>query len=154
MLMIFFCKVFVFSSVSGLTNDFLSETNCKKQGLEGYVYKISGNQMPSPDIKPTAPKGIKTILYIFELTSINQVSRKGQSSFYTAIHTKLIRQVETGDDGHFKVQLPAGHYSLFTKKNDLYYANWFDDKNNIAPAAVEAKKMTRVEIKMDYGAFY
>ncbi|MEO8417024.1 MAG: hypothetical protein ABI472_25395, partial [Ginsengibacter sp.] len=46
---------------------------CKKQGMEGYLYKVSGNQMPSPDIKPAPPAGIKSTLYVYELTNISQV---------------------------------------------------------------------------------
>jgi len=126
----------------------------KVQGIEGYVYRISGNQMPSPDIKPTPPKGIKTALYIFDLTNISQTVRQGQSSFYLSVKTKLIKKVETDSTGYFKVKLPTGHYSLFTKKAELFYANWFDGNNNIAPVEVLPRKLSRVEFKIDYDAYY
>ncbi|MEJ0081859.1 MAG: hypothetical protein WDM78_13130 [Puia sp.] len=32
----------------------------KKTGIEGYIFRISGNRMPSPDAKLTPPKGIKS----------------------------------------------------------------------------------------------
>ncbi len=150
--MVFFISKLVWITVA-LTQEH-AEMLCHKQGLEGYVYRVSGNKMPSPDVKPTAPKGIKTTLYIFELTSLSQVTREGQNSFYTAIHTKLIKKVETDSSGHFSVKLSPGHYSLFTKKDQLYYANTFDGNNNIAPVEVTAHKMTPVEVRMDYDAFY
>ncbi len=131
-----------------------SGMNGKEQGIEGHVFRISGNQMPSPDRKPSEPKGIKTVLYIFELTNSSQVSRQNHSSFYSAINTKLVKKVETDSNGYFKVQLPTGDYSLFTKKDNLFYANWFDGNNNIAPAAVLPDKMTRVEVRVDYDANY
>lgn len=124
------------------------------QGIEGYVFRISGNQMPSPDVKPNPLKGIKTTLYIFDLTNLVQVTRQDQSSFYSSVHSKLIKKIETDSTGYFKVELPAGRYSLFTKKGTLFFANWFDGNNNIAPVQVLPQKMTKVEFKIDYDAYY
>jgi hypothetical protein len=89
------------------------------QGVEGYVYFISGNQMPSPGKKASSPKGIKTTLYIYQLTNINQVTRQGQSVFYSAVNTKLITKVKSDTTGYFKVQLEPGQYSLFYKKRSI-----------------------------------
>src|ERR1700759_3910019 len=128
--------------------------NKTEQGIEGYIYFISGNQMPSPGKKSTPPKGIKTTLYIYQLTNINQVTRQGQSAFYSSVHTKLVAQTESDSTGYFKIQLPPGRYSLFTKKGALFYANMYDRDNNLAPAEVLAGKLNRVEIKIDYDATY
>ena len=125
-----------------------------KQGIEGYVYRISGNQMPSPDAKPTPPKGIKTDLYFYQLTNINQVERQGQSAFYYSIKTKLIAKIETDTNGYFKIDLDPGRYSVFAKKDKLFYANWFDKDNNIAPAEVLPGKISQVEFRIDYDAVY
>ena len=154
MIKIFLIKLFFLSAPVSLLNTFINGLFCKKQGIEGYAYRITGNQMPSPDLKPKPPKGIKTTLYIFELTDLSQVTRQGQSSFYSSVRTKLIKKVETATDGRFRVQLPPGRYSLFTKKDELFYANWFDGNNNIAPAEVLPKKMTRVEVRIDHDAYY
>ena len=62
------------------------------QGIEGYIYFVSGNQMPSPDRKLSPPKGIKSTLYIYQLTNINQVTRQGQSPFYSFVKTKIIKK--------------------------------------------------------------
>lgn len=124
------------------------------QGIEGHVYRVSGNQMPSPDKKPTAPKGIRTTLYIYELTNLTQVSRQGHSSFYSAIRTKLVKKIKTDSTGYFKIELPAGHYSVFVKKGTQFYANLFDGNNNIYPVEVTPQKMTTIEFKVDYDASY
>ena len=126
----------------------------KIQGIEGHVYRISGNQMPSPDKKPERPKGIKTTVYIFNLTNLSQTIREGHSSFYSAVKTKLVKKAETDSNGYFTVKLPVGYYSLFTKKDTMFYANWFDGKNNIAPVQVLPQKLSSVEIKIDYDAYY
>ena len=124
------------------------------QGIEGKVVFTTGNRMPSPDVVAPKPKGIKTTLYIYQLTNINQVNRQENSSFYRAINTTLVDNVESDSDGSFKINLPPGKYSLFVKKDTLFYANWFDENNNIAPVEVVADKMTKVEFKVDYNAVY
>jgi hypothetical protein len=125
-----------------------------KQGIEGYVYRVSGNQMPSPDAPPSRPRGVKTKVYVYELTNIQQVVKEGQGAFYRSINTKFIKVFETNSKGFFRVALQPGKYSLFTKKDNLFYANIFDGKNNIAPIEVLPKALSKVEIKVDYDATY
>ena len=125
-----------------------------KTGIEGYIFRISGNQMPSPSIKPTPPKGIKSVLYIYELTSFSQVNRQGGSGFYSSIHTRLVQSVASNDQGYFFAYLPPGEYSLFTKKDALFYANNFDGNNHIAPVKVISGQMTQVHVNVDYDAVY
>src|SRR3954471_17085912 len=84
--------------------------NCHRSGISGHIYFVSGNQMPSPDEPRPGPQGIKTILYVYELTNMSQVSRDGVSAFYKSISTKLVKTVDTNDDGSFKVKLKPGKY--------------------------------------------
>src|SRR5580692_5261715 len=109
------------------------KTGLQDQGIEGTVRRVGGNLMPAPHAKPAIPPAVPATIYIFGLTNISQVTRSGQSAYYSAIHTTLVRQADTDEKGYFKVLLPPGHYSIFTKKGDLFYASRMDDKNNIAP---------------------
>jgi hypothetical protein len=126
----------------------------KKTGIEGYIFRISGNRMPSPDAKLSPPKGIKTVLYIYQLTGISQATKVGESAFYSNISTKLVQTVTSGDNGYFFVSLPPGEYSLFTKKDALFYANNFDGDNHIAPVKVVPHKVNQVNVNIDYDAVY
>jgi hypothetical protein len=126
----------------------------KKTGLEGYIFRISGNRMPSPNKKLTPPKGIKAVLYVYQLTSLNEVTRVGESAFYSVIHTKLVQTVQSDSAGYFFIPLPPGEYSLFTKKDALFYANNFDGHNHIAPVEVVEHKVTQININIDYDAVY
>ncbi len=120
--------------------------------------------------------GVKATVCIFELTSDSQVvrptgsgpggaSRSGPGSanrsgpgspYYKAILTHLIRQVDTDDKGFFQVALPPGTYSVFTKKNDLFYATQRDENNNIAPVKVLPGKITRIQcsVESDHSVVY
>lgn len=126
----------------------------KKSGIEGDVYRISGNQMPSPDRPPAAPVPLQTMVYIYELTNINQVRRDGQTAFYASVNTKPVTQVQSNAKGHFKVKLPPGKYSLFLKTEQGFYSNRFDSQNNISPVEVIKKKMSKVELRLDNTAAY
>lgn len=122
------------------------------QGIKGYVYHVRGNQMPSPDAPPSKPAGMQTTLYVFELTNTSQVSQDG--SFYKSISTKLVKEIQTGEDGSFKAKLKPGMYSLFVKKGDLYYSNIYDGQNNIHPVEVKKGEWTNEDFKADYDAVY
>jgi hypothetical protein len=140
-----------FSLLTLLTSAY---SQAKKTGLEGYIFRITGNRMPSPDAKLSPPKGIKAVLYIYELTSLSQVTKQGESAFYSSIHTRLVQTVTSDENGYFFASLPPGEYSLFTKKDALYYANNFDGDNHIAPVKVIPHKITQVNVNIDYDAVY
>jgi hypothetical protein len=120
-------------------------------GIEGVVYSVAGNRMPSPSLKPGPHPGtgVRSVLCIFRLTNTSQVTRQGQSPYYSAVSTQLVRQAETDDKGHFILLLPPGKYSLFTKKGDLFYASRMDEKNNIFPVQVLPGKMTKLECRVE-----
>jgi len=127
-----------------------ADTACPAgQGIEGMVRVVSGNQMPAPGRKRGPLKGVRSTVYVFELTNINQVVRQGQSPYYQSIQTRLVATVDTDSTGHFVVCLPACHYSLFTKKNGMYYASRRDVDNNIAPVEVTTGKMTRADCRIE-----
>jgi hypothetical protein len=143
-------------------------------GIEGRVYQLSGNQMPSPrrhrplpdtpsaashpstdtpSAVPSLPKpngtGVAATVCVFELTNDSQVVRQGTSPYCQAVRTRLIRQTNTDDKGNFSILLPPGTYSVFTKKGDLFYATRRDEKNNIAPVEVLPGQMTRVDCRVE-----
>ncbi len=124
------------------------------QGIRGKVVEKTGNQMPSPDAPESDGRALKTTVYVYESTNISQVDRVGTSSFYTAIHTKLVKTVESDEQGRFVLELPAGNYSLFTRIKDRFYANSFDARNNIAPVSVMEGKVSEVNITISATAVY
>jgi hypothetical protein len=129
----------------------------QQQGIDGVARRFAGNRMPSPKVHPGIPAaGIHATICVFELTNQDQVTNSGGAGLYTAVHTPLLRQMDTDDSGYFRIPLPPGTYSLFTKKGPLFYATRRDDKNNIAPVTVLPGKMTRVDcgVASDRAAIY
>ena len=125
----------------------------KGQGIVGSVNMITGDQMPSPDVKREQPKGVKTKIYIYEITTTSQVENTKEASFYSFIRTKLVKIVESDEKGYFKTSLAAGAYSLFSKKDGLFYANLFEG-NNINPVIVPANEFAHIVFNISYNAVY
>jgi len=119
------------------------------QGIEGTARRPSGNQMPSPRFHPAPPAGTRSTICIFTLTNDSQTKKAGRPGLYTSVETHLVRQFDTDDSGRFRIELPPGTYSVFTKKGKLFYATRRDEKNNIAPVEVLPGKMTRVECSVE-----
>ena len=126
----------------------------ESQGIEGWIYEYKGNQMPSPDVKPNPPKGIQTVVYIYELTNLNQVNRENSEPFFSSLRSAFVAKVVSDSAGHFILPLHPGRYSVFTKKGALFYANEFDAENNIQPVEVAAGKWTKKEIRITWGASF
>lgn len=125
---------------------------CFGQGIKGTIYRVSGNQMPSPDLPLPKPKGMKATLAIFELTNTSQVKITGK--FYETPTTKLVELIQTNEEGAYKVKLKPGKYSLFVKIDSFYYSNVFDDKLNIHPVEVKKGKWSADNLMVSYDAVY
>ena len=128
----------------------------EEQGIEGVARRIAGNHMPSPHYHPGPPAGVRATICVFRLAGEDQVTPAGGAGLYSAVQTPLVRQADTDDSGRFRILLPPGTYSVFTRKGALFYATRRDEKNHIAPVTVLPGKMTRVDcsVESDHTAVY
>lgn len=124
----------------------------QKQGITGTVSLVTGNQMPGPGAKPSAPAGVAREIHIYELTKVSEVEMDGV--FVTKIDKKLIRKICSKKNGQFKVKLPAGKYTLLIKEPAGLFANIFDVENNIQPVTVKSGQFVEVAIQINHGAAY
>lgn len=117
-----------------------------QQGIEGIVQIVKGDRMPSPDLPLAAPAGYATTIYIHQLTAASQLRKADKTGLYTSIPTPLVATVKTDSTGHFAVELPPGQYSIFVQYENGFYANWFNEKNQIGPAEVLENKVTKLKL--------
>lgn len=135
-----------------------SSNSDQTAGIEGQVIWVEGNQMPqSTDKKSQSPssgkgKPAKRTIRIHQLTHINQASLGDY--LFGNIETPLVAEVETDEQGYFKVALPPGRYSIFTVEENGYFANVFDLDSYIYPLTVEKSKWNKIQIRIDYKAVY
>ena len=131
-----------------------SQTTTIQQGISGLVTVATGNQMPMKGAELMFNKGFQTVVYIYEVTNISQVTRSSKTGVYTSIQTKKISTIQTDSAGAFTVALPVGKYSLFIKLGEAYFANAFDQFNNICLIEVEAGKLTSARLVLNSNASY
>lgn len=126
--------------------------SAQKQGLQGQVFWVSGNQMPGPEAVLSPNQGAVREVLVYELTNITDATQVGP--FYRDIKTKLIATTQSKSDGTFKIKLPVGSYSVFTKERNGLYANLFDGKGYINPVVIKEGQYAWKTITIDYDAAY
>ena len=124
------------------------------QGIVGDVTEMIGNQMPMVGAPAPTPMPLKTTVYIYDSTHISKVQQIGTSPLFSMVSTRLVQKLVTNEAGQFSVALPAGTYSVFVLKGGAFFANQFDEKNNIGLCRVEVGKQTRVQITVNVDASY
>lgn len=124
----------------------------QKQGLYGQVFWVSGNQMPGPEVVLSANQGTCREILIYELTTFADATQVGP--FFRDIKTRLVATVKSKADGTFKIKLPPGSYSVFTRERNGFYANLFDQDNNINPVVIKPNNFAWKTITIDYEVAY
>lgn len=124
----------------------------QKQGLQGQVFWVSGNQMPGPEAVLSPNQGAIREVLIYELANTTDATQVGP--FFRDIKTRLVATTQSKPDGTFKVKLPVGTYSVFTKERNGLYANLFDGKGFINPVTIKAGQYAWKTITIDYEAAY
>ncbi|NCD71546.1 hypothetical protein [Mucilaginibacter agri] len=124
-----------------------------QQGISGYVYRQSGNQMPGPNRAPQKPQGLKCDLYIYQPTKLNRAT--GSTTIFTTVSSKLVLVVHTDSTGHYKANLPTGRYSVFisTDKHE-FFADESDGEGILNPIEVLEGKVTERNWVYRKGAAY
>jgi len=132
----------------------VTKTATITQGIVGEVTEITGNQMPMVGVPAPTPRPFKTTVYIYDSTHISKVQQIGTSPLFSMINTRLVQKLDTNEAGQFSAELPAGTYSVFVLKGGAFFANQFDEKNNIGMCRVEVGKQTRCQISVNADASY
>lgn len=122
------------------------------QGIEGQIFWWGGNQMPGPGANPDPKLGIARQIHVYKAAKSSDVEQQDQ--FYTKVNTELITTLQTNEDGTFKVNLPVGQYSVFTKEPKGLFANTTDNDGCISCVVVKEKKFTHLAFTVDYEAAY
>ena len=131
-----------------------SQSSTITQGIVGEVTETTGNQMPMVGAPAPTPKAFKTTVYIYDSTHMSKVKQIGTSPLFLTVNTRLVQKLDTNEAGQFSVALEAGTYSVFVLKGGAFFANQFDEKNNIGLCRVEVGKQTRLQISVNADASY
>ncbi len=129
------------------------ESKNTSQGVEGYIYELTGNQMPMKG-KPTNNnnKGVKREVYIYQPTSTKQT--RGNAPLFDAVNTPLMLKIMSDKNGHYKAGLPTGSYSVFIKEDGKLFAAETDGPGILNPVTVTPNTFTRRDITITVNAAF
>ncbi len=123
-----------------------------KQGLSGYIYLVTGNQMPTIGRPQSKGRGVAREVYIYAPTSITQTT--GNNPLFTSIKTKLIAQTKSDSTGLYAIKLPPGKYSVFIKDGDKFFAAESDGTSALNPVEITPNNLTKKDFTISHAAVY
>lgn len=121
----------------------------KKVTITGKVVRESGNQMPSPDLPISEPKGFITTVGFVE-------PFKAKDPFiYPRKQVKEIAVIQTNDEGFFKIRLSPGEYSVLIAKDSVsYFGNITDGEGYVNRWSFKKGKNYTLRLKANWDATY
>jgi len=124
-----------------------------RQGVEGYIYELTGNQMPMKG-KPTNSNkhGVKREIYIYKAASLQQT--QGNTPLFDQVNTLLVFKTMSDRNGHYKANLPQGTYSVFVKENGKLFAAETDGSDILNPVTVTSNTTTHRNITITVNAAF
>lgn len=122
--------------------------------VTGTVIRVSGNQMPSPDLPDPDYGGYATVVHFYLPATRLDARPTGPTGFFNRVGTPLAARVATDDKGRFRLRLAPGRYSVFIAKDSLLYANIFDGAGILNPVDITPKGRTTLRLKADWDARY
>jgi hypothetical protein len=130
----------------------LQFTTPLKEGIKGQVFWLSGDQMPGPGKKNSPQLGVVREILIYKKITVDEVVRKDQ--FVEITDAEPVATLRSNADGTFKVKLPPGEYSVFSREPNGLFANIIDQNGCINCVTVKPKTFAWVVITIDYEAVY
>lgn len=126
----------------------LQFTKPPREGISGQVFWVRDDQMSGPSKTIAPPLGVVREILIYKATSLKDAVQDDQ--FFSEIQTELVTQVWSKENGTFKVKLPPGEYSVFTRESRGLYAGLVDRNGCINCVVVKPRKFSWVAITIDY----
>jgi hypothetical protein len=129
------------------------QSHAQREGIQGEVFWLSGNQMPGPGKVSSPQQGVVREIYIYEVTRL-QDTEQAADGFFSIVKTPLVTKTTSDPDGSFHVKLPPGEYSLFVKEAKGLFANLVNNDGKINSVLVKPKKYSYITIAIDYEAVF
>jgi len=131
----------------------LSSAAClgQKQGVSGSIFWMEGNQMPGPG-RINNKKGIAREIYFYK--PVKAANQRRINSLYTEISGKLVAMTKSDSEGHFRIKLRPGKYSVFSKEEGGLFANLVDGDGFINTVDVKRNQFTHFVINVNYKAAF
>ena len=143
--------------ISKKAKSYACNSPLKGTGIKGILTELTGNHMPSPNVKnPGKSGGVSRVLVIYPLANSKDfIEAKSGNGFYSG--TKKINPVaviKSDATGCFQCPLKPGRYTIMIIEKGKLYANIFDGDMNLNPFSVQAGSITTHNLELSYQASF
>lgn len=123
--------------------------------ISGKVVRISGNQMPSPDLPAQEPPGWQTSVFFFPPLKAKDLSSQGKEGLFHKDERIPLAVFRTDKNGFFRARLQPGLYSVLIARDSLsLYTNISDGAGILNPVQVEKGARNRMRLEASWDALY
>lgn len=136
---------------------FLLTISCtsKMAVISGKVVRISGNQMPSPDLPAVEPKGWETTVFFFSPLKAKDLPSLGKEGWFRRDGRTPVAEVPTDKNGVFVTRLRPGRYSVLIARDSLsLFTNVTDASGFLNPIEVEKGARRKLRLEASWDALY
>ena len=126
------------------------------EGIWGAVLFLEGDHMPGPGGPSGKTYGVRREILVYEPVTMFQAEpvEKDGSEFYVSVPTRLIKSVQSDDNGFYQLNLPPGIYSLFVKEKGFLYQTFTGYNGYLGEVVVNANAATEMSLKITYAAAF
>ena len=126
-----------------------------KLNFKGQVKEQKFNGMPLKGGSVNKGVGFKTIVYVYEPTTIDQVEGDNMPGpIVKKINTQLIDSFKTDNFGNFSIHLQPRKYSVFVKYENSYYIPFFAGSNWVSLIEIKGGAVTNLDINISASHSY
>ncbi len=123
--------------------------------ISGKVVRISGNQMPSPDLPASDPGGWQTSVFFFPPLKAKDLPSMGKEGLYRKDGIAPVAVVRTDKNGVFRARLKPGMYSVLIARDSLsVFTNITDGAGMLNPVQVEKGARRKIRLEASWDALY
>jgi hypothetical protein len=133
---------------------FFSSCSTSRVLLKGKLQRVTGNNMPSPDILREEPPGFAGTIYFFEPTIANQADPALEPGVYRMSGKTPVATTKADSFGQFRIRLKPGRYSVLIGKDGFYYSNITDLDGSINPLTINQRRTELLVLQADWDAVY
>jgi hypothetical protein len=126
-------------------------TDSTSSGLFGQVSMITGNCMPTTDkTSSCAESSFPTTVIIRAITSVNELDK---FTYYSGT-TEPLLNLNTNDEGIYKVDLAPGQYSVFILDDaNKEYCDSYDGEGNACKVTIKASMYSEFNASLDRAVY-
>ncbi len=133
---------------------FLTACSTSSVLLTGKLQRVTGNNMPSPDIAREEPPGFAGTIYFFEPVMASQADPTREPGVYGMSGKMPVAKTMADSLGQFHIRLKPGRYSVLIGRDGFFYSNITDLDGSINPVTITRRETKQLVLRADWDAVY